>query len=117
MNCLQLVCLYLITIQTWLSDHLYQEITCHASMTLIIISFIMNFILSQCVLSNHMSYLTIFQCCTERKDCHGRDRMEVGFTTTCEISAYMYMYHLTTKVVSSNPVHGEVCTDSGYNIM
>ena len=31
-----------------------------------------------------------------------RDRMVVGFTTTCAISAY------TTKVVSSNPVHGEV---------
>jgi hypothetical protein len=31
---------------------------------------------------------------------HGRDRMVVGFTTTC--------VPITTKVVSSNPVHGEV---------
>jgi len=30
----------------------------------------------------------------------GRDRMVVGFTTTYAISA------ITTKVVSSNPVHG-----------
>ena len=30
----------------------------------------------------------------------GRDRMAVGFTTTCAINA------ITTKVVSSNPVHG-----------
>jgi hypothetical protein len=32
----------------------------------------------------------------------GRDRMVVGITTTCAISA------ITTKVVSSNPVHGKV---------
>jgi hypothetical protein len=31
---------------------------------------------------------------------HGRDRMVVRFTTTC--------VPITTKVVSSNPVHGEV---------
>ena len=30
---------------------------------------------------------------------HGRDRMVVGFTTTTAI---------TTNVVSSNPIHGEV---------
>ena len=38
----------------------------------------------------------------------GRDRMVVGFTTTC-----------ATKVVSSNPVHGEVSqvTDKLYHIM
>jgi hypothetical protein len=35
-------------------------------------------------------------------DRRGRDRMVVGFTTTCAISAYH------SKVVSSNPVHGEV---------
>jgi hypothetical protein len=33
----------------------------------------------------------------------GRDRMVVGFTTTCAISAC-----IITKVTSSNPVHGEV---------
>jgi hypothetical protein len=39
-------------------------------------------------------------------NCRGsRDRMVIGFTTTygCAISSY-----ITTKVVSSNPVHGEV---------
>jgi len=40
----------------------------------------------------------------ESRGRRGRDRMVVGFTTTCAISAY----HHTTKVVSSNPVHGEV---------
>ena len=35
-------------------------------------------------------------------DRRGRDRMVVGFTTNCAISAYH------SKVVSSNPVHGEV---------
>ena len=39
------------------------------------------------------------------------DRMVVGFTTTCVISAY-----ITTKVVSSNPVHGEVYSIQHYVI-
>jgi hypothetical protein len=34
-------------------------------------------------------------------DRHGRDRMVVGFITTCAISAYQ-------QVVRSNPTHGEV---------
>ena len=38
---------------------------------------------------------------------HGRDCMIVGFTTTCVISANN---PITTKSVSSNPAHGEVCT-------
>ena len=33
---------------------------------------------------------------------HGRDRMVVGFPTTCA------SVPITTNVVSSNPVHGEV---------
>ena len=32
------------------------------------------------------------------RDRRGRDRMVVGFTTTCA-------YSITTKIVSSNPVH------------
>ena len=39
--------------------------------------------------------------------CHGRDRRVVGFTTTSAISA---------KVVSSNPVHGEVYSIQHYVI-
>ena len=35
----------------------------------------------------------------------GRDRMVVGFTTICAISAYHY---IAINVVSSNPAHGEV---------
>jgi hypothetical protein len=42
------------------------------------------------------------------RDCSGRDRMVVGFTTAYAISA------ITTKLVSSNPAHGR-CTR--YNIM
>jgi hypothetical protein len=34
--------------------------------------------------------------------CCGHDRMVVGFTTTCAISAYHRL------IASSNPVHGEV---------
>jgi len=41
---------------------------------------------------------------------HGRDRMVVGFTTTCAISV------ITTKVVSSNPIHGEVYSIQHYVI-
>jgi hypothetical protein len=41
----------------------------------------------------------------------GRHRMVVGFTTTCVISAY-----ITTKVVSSNPVYGEVFSMQHYVI-
>ena len=39
----------------------------------------------------------------------GRDRMVVGFTTTCAISAYY-------QVVRSNPVHGEVYSIQYYAI-
>jgi len=41
---------------------------------------------------------------------HGRDRMVVGSTSTCAISAYH------TKVVSSNPVHAEVYSIQHYVI-
>jgi hypothetical protein len=44
------------------------------------------------------------------RDCCGHDRMMVGFTTTCAISA------ITTKVVSSNPIHGEVYSIHHYVI-
>jgi hypothetical protein len=40
----------------------------------------------------------------------GRDRMAVGFTTTCAINA------ITTKVLSSNPVHGEMYSIQHYVI-
>ena len=40
----------------------------------------------------------------------GRDSMVVGFTTTYAISAYH------TKVVNSNPVHGEVYSIQHYVI-
>jgi hypothetical protein len=43
------------------------------------------------------------------RGCHGRDRMVVGFTTTCAIT-------ITTKVVSSNPVHGDVYSMQHYVI-
>jgi hypothetical protein len=39
-----------------------------------------------------------------------RDRMVVGFTTTCAISA------ITTNVVGSNPVHSEVYSIQHYVI-
>ena len=40
----------------------------------------------------------------------GRDRMVVAFTATCVINAYRY------KVVSSNPVDGEVHSKHHYLI-
>ena len=40
-----------------------------------------------------------------KEDCHGRNRMVVGFTTIC-----------ATKVVSSNLTHGEVCSIQHYVI-
>ena len=40
----------------------------------------------------------------------GRDRMVVEYTTTCAI------VHITAKVVSSNPVHGEVYSIQHYVI-
>ena len=43
--------------------------------------------------------------------CHGRDRMVVGFPTTCAISESV---PITTNVVSSNPAQAR-CTQ--YNIM
>ena len=39
---------------------------------------------------------------------HGRDRMGVGFTTTCAT------VHITTKVVSSNLLHGEMYSIQHY---
>jgi hypothetical protein len=42
---------------------------------------------------------------------HGRDRMVVGFSTT-----FMQSVPITTKVVSSNPVHGEVYSIQHYVI-
>jgi hypothetical protein len=48
----------------------------------------------------HIGTLVII---TEGRRCRpGRDRMVVGFTTTCTLVP------ITTKVVSLNPVHGEV---------
>jgi hypothetical protein len=44
-------------------------------------------------------------------DSRGRDRMVVGFTTT-----YMQSVPITTKVVSSNPVHVEVYLIQHYVI-
>jgi hypothetical protein len=41
---------------------------------------------------------------------HGRDRMVVGFPTTCA------SVPITTNVVSSNPVHGEVYSIQHYMI-
>jgi hypothetical protein len=35
-------------------------------------------------------------------DCHGRDRMVVGFITTCAIRA------ITPEEVGLNPIHGKV---------
>ena len=40
----------------------------------------------------------------------GRDRMVVEYTTTCAI------VHIPAKVVSSNPVHGEVYSIQHYVI-
>ena len=40
-----------------------------------------------------------------------RDRMEVGFTTTYANSSYQ---NYISKVVSSNPTHGELCTVQHY---
>jgi hypothetical protein len=42
----------------------------------------------------------------------GRDRMVVGFTTICAISAY----HITTKAVTSTTAHGEVYSIQHYVI-
>jgi hypothetical protein len=41
--------------------------------------------------------------------CHGRDRMVVGFTTVQSVP-------ITIKVVTSNPVHGEVYSIQHYVI-
>jgi hypothetical protein len=49
-----------------------------------------------------LSYDVIFLEIIYNADRPGRDRMVVGFTTTCAISAYHH------KVVSSNPSDGEV---------
>jgi len=40
---------------------------------------------------------------------HGRDHMVVGLTTTCAL--------ITIKVVSSNPIHGEMYSIQQLNIM
>ena len=44
------------------------------------------------------------------RGCHGRDRMVVGFTTTCK------SVPITIKVVSSNPPHGEMDSVQHYVI-
>ena len=57
-----------------------------------------------------MSYLVcsyIPECLSGRRS---RDRMVVGFTTTCAISSYHH------KVASSNPVHGEMYSIQHYLI-
>jgi len=46
----------------------------------------------------------------QQRGSRGRDRMVVGFTTNCTISAYH------NKVVSSNPVHGKVYSIQHYVI-
>jgi len=51
----------------------------------------------------------LFKHGTEKGERRGRDRIVVGFTTTCAISA--------TKVVSSNPTLGEVYSIQHYVIM
>ena len=43
---------------------------------------------------------------------HGRDRMVVGFTTSCAISAFHYL----PVSLSSNPAHGEVYSIQHYVI-
>ena len=48
-------------------------------------------------------------CC----GCYGMVHVD-GFTTTCTC---MQSVPVTTKVLSSNPVHGEVYSISQYNIM
>ena len=46
------------------------------------------------------------------RDRCGRDRMVVGFTTTCHVQSAP----ITTKVVSLNPIHGEVYLIQHYVI-
>ena len=46
-----------------------------------------------------------------KRDHRGRDRMVVGFTTTCGATV-----PITTTVVSSKPVHGEVYSIQHYVI-
>ena len=48
-----------------------------------------------------------------RRDRRGRDCMTVGFTTTYAISVH---HHITTKVASSNPAHGEMYSIQRYVI-
>ena len=45
------------------------------------------------------------------RDCHGSDRMVVGFTTICEIAV-----PITTEVVILNSAHGEVYSIQHYVI-
>ena len=45
-----------------------------------------------------------------KRGCRGRDRIVVGFMTTC------VPVPITTKVVSVNPVHGEVYSIQHYVI-
>ena len=56
-----------------------------------------------------MYYRRAIQKCRSRR---GRDRMVVGLTTTCAISAY----DITSKVVSLNPADGEVYSIQHYVI-
>jgi hypothetical protein len=46
------------------------------------------------------------------RGCRGRHRMVARFTATCAISTYP----ITTKVLSSNSVHGEVYSIQNYVI-
>jgi len=50
----------------------------------------------------NLSYDVIFLEIIYNADCPGRDRMVVGFMTTCAISGYHH------KVMSLNPSDGEV---------
>ena len=54
----------------------------------------------------------VTQALLSYRGCCGRDRIVVGFTTTCSISAY----HHCIVVVNSNPIHGEVPSIQHYVI-
>jgi len=53
---------------------------------------------------------SVLKLSTLHGGCRGRDCMVVGFTSSCAIGDYH------TKVVSSNPVHGEVYSIQHYVI-
>ena len=58
-----------------------------------------------------VSHLILYFLCRYSPD--DGDRIVVGFTNTYALSAYL---KLTTKIVSSNPVHGKVNSSQNYVI-